>query len=82
MVPREHAAGVALVSLADWFCTRYKLGYEGSDGNGSIREGWETHRAWEVLRVPAPCEPGPLLDELNGIAGELRTAILEGLYAV
>lgn len=81
--PWEHAAGIALVSLADWFCTRYKLGYEGIAGiEKNIREGWEAHRAWEVLReaVPTTCEPGALLDELNGIAGGLRTAILEGLY--
>lgn len=82
--PGEHAAGVALVSLADWFCTRRKLGYERIDGNGNIREGWEAHEAWEVLRegvaVAAPCEPGPILDELNGIVAGLRTAILEGLY--
>lgn len=84
VVPREHAAGVALVSLADWFCTRRKLGYERVDGDGNIREEWEAHRAWEILRetVSAPCEPRPLLDELNGIIGGLRTAILEGLYMV
>lgn len=81
-VPPEHAADVALVSLADWFCTRCKLGYEEAEGNGNIRKGWEAHRAWEVLRgrVTAACEPGPLLDELNGIVGGLRTSILEGLY--
>lgn len=80
--PREHAASVALVSLADWFCTQHKLGYEGIDGEGNIQEGWETHRAWEVLReaITAPREPGALLDELNGVVAGLRTAILEGLY--
>ncbi|MBT1077325.1 HDOD domain-containing protein [Geobacter grbiciae] len=83
-VPPERAAGVALVSLADWFCTRRKLGYEEIDDSGNIREGWEAHRAWEVLRarVAAPCEPGPHLDELNGIIAGLRAAILEGLYMV
>lgn len=81
--PQEHAASVALVSLADWFCTRRKLGYEGSDDNGKIREEWEAHGAWGVLHetVPVPCEPGPLLDELNGIVGALKTAIDE-LYPV
>ncbi|WP_306532641.1 HDOD domain-containing protein [Geobacter sp.] len=81
--PQEHAAGVALVSLADWFCNRRKLGYEGINDNGNIREEWETHGAWEVLReaVPIPCEPGPLLDELNSIVGDLKTAT-EELYPV
>lgn len=81
-VPRKHAAGVALVSLADWFCTRRRLGYEEIDYNGNLRVEWGAHRAWEMLKdtLPTPYDLGTLFDELNGMIEGLRIGITEGLY--
>lgn len=77
--PREYAAVVALVSLADLFCTMAGLGYEEGNGNRQRMVDLEGHPAWAVLSqsFPGRVESGQILAELKGEIGKIRGAIEE-----